>query len=58
MRVLLGMPDRKSLGGPVACEPPFVEGLRRAGVEVAEETYVYGESLSGTAHAQALLGLT
>ena len=46
------MPDRKSLGGPAACEPPFVEGLRAAGVEVAEETYVYGESLTGTTQAQ------
>ncbi|HEV2763800.1 MAG TPA: glycosyltransferase family 4 protein [Pyrinomonadaceae bacterium] len=52
MRVLLGMPDRNSLGGPAACEPPFVEGLRAAGVEVAEETYVYGESLKGTTSAE------
>lgn len=46
------MPDGKSLGGPAACEPPFVASLRAAGVEVAEETYVYGESLSGTGGAE------
>ena len=44
----MGMPDRESLGGPAACEPPFVEGLRRLGVEVEEETYVYGDKLAGT----------
>ncbi len=42
------MPDRGSLGGPAACEPPFVAELRRRGLEVAEETYVYGEKLSRT----------
>ncbi|HEX7175127.1 MAG TPA: glycosyltransferase family 4 protein [Pyrinomonadaceae bacterium] len=52
MRVLIGMPDRESLGGPAACEPPFVEELRRLGVEVGEETYVYGDKLSGTGLAQ------
>lgn len=52
MRVLIGMPDRESLGGPAACEPPFVEELRRLGVEVGEETYVYGDKLSGTGLAR------
>ena len=52
MRVLIGMPDRDSLGGPAACEPPFVEGLRRQGVEVEEETYVYGDRLTRTRHAE------
>ncbi|HVF50078.1 MAG TPA: glycosyltransferase family 4 protein [Pyrinomonadaceae bacterium] len=42
------MPDRNSLGGPAACEPPFVEELRRMGLEVAEETYVYGDRLERT----------
>ena len=51
--MLVGMPDRESLGGPVACEPPFVEGLRRAGVEVEEETYVYGEARAGGTGAGA-----
>ena len=52
LRVLMGMPDRESLGGPAACEPPFVAALREAGVEVAEETYVYGERLGGTSLGQ------
>ena len=47
MRLLMGMPDRGSLGGPAACEPPFVAALRALGAEVAEETYVYGEQRSG-----------
>ncbi|HZG52217.1 MAG TPA: glycosyltransferase family 4 protein [Pyrinomonadaceae bacterium] len=48
MRVLMGMPDRESLGGPAACEPPFVAELRALGAEVAAETYVYGEKLGKT----------
>lgn len=48
LRVLMGMPDRESLGGPAACEPPFVAELRKLGAEVAEETYVYGERLGRT----------
>ncbi len=52
MRVLMGMPDRNSLGGPVACEPPFVAELRRLGAQVAEETYVYGEKLGRTTLGQ------
>ena len=43
MRVLMGMPDKDSWGGPIYCEPPFVEALRQAGVEVDEEVYVYGD---------------
>jgi glycosyltransferase involved in cell wall biosynthesis len=44
LRILLGMPDRASTGGPVACEPPFAEELRRVpGLEVSEETYVYAD---------------
>ena len=50
--MLIGMPDRESLGGPAACEPPFVAELRRLGVEVEEETYVYGDKLSGTGLAR------
>lgn len=52
VRVLMGMPDRDSLGGPAACEPPFVAELRRLGAEVAEETYVYGERLGRTTLSQ------
>ena len=48
MRLLIGMPDPDSLGGPAACEPPFVAELRRQGADVEEETYVYGERLSRT----------
>jgi glycosyltransferase involved in cell wall biosynthesis len=48
MRLLIGMPDPDSLGGPAACEPPFVAELRRQGAEVEEEIYVYGEKLSRT----------
>ncbi len=44
----MGMPDESSLGGPAACEPPFVSGLRRIGVDVVEQTYVYGEQPGGT----------
>ena len=44
----MGMPDRESLGGPAACEPPFVEGLLRLGAAVEEETYVYGDKLERT----------
>lgn len=54
LRVLMGMPEAASLGGPVACEPPFVAELRRLGVEVAEETYVYGDRLEGTTLRQRI----
>src|SRR5205085_1256152 len=54
LRVLMGMPEAASLGGPVACEPPFVAELRRLGVAVAEETYVYGERLEGTTLRQRI----
>ena len=45
MKVLFGMPDKQSWGGVSACEPLFVVALHRLGVEIAEETYVYGEKL-------------
>jgi glycosyltransferase involved in cell wall biosynthesis len=48
LRLLIGMPDPNSLGGPAACEPPFVSELRRHDVTVEEEIYVYGEKLSRT----------
>jgi glycosyltransferase involved in cell wall biosynthesis len=48
MRLLIGMPDPGSLGGPATCEPPFVAELRKQSVEVEEEAYVYGEKLSRT----------
>src|SRR5689334_13916375 len=37
------MPAEDSWGGPAASEPPFVEALRTAGIDVATETYVYGD---------------
>src|SRR5687767_3826322 len=52
MRLLIGMPDPDSLGGPAACEPPFVAELRRQGAHVEEEIYVYGEKLSRTTLGQ------
>lgn len=55
MRVLMGMPDRESLGGPVACEPPFVAELRKLGAEIVEETYVYGERLGRTTLRQRVM---
>ncbi|HYP00435.1 MAG TPA: glycosyltransferase, partial [Pyrinomonadaceae bacterium] len=55
VRVLMGMPDRESLGGPAACEPPFAAELRRLGAEVAEETYVYGEKLGRTALSERVV---
>jgi len=48
MRVLVGMPDKSSWGGPSYCEPPFVAALRAAGVEVDEEVYVYGDKARPT----------
>jgi glycosyltransferase involved in cell wall biosynthesis len=44
LSVLVGMPAPGSWGGPIYCEPPFVEALRRKGVDVDEEIYVWGES--------------
>src|SRR5438477_7790032 len=46
MRILIGMPDKDSWGGPAASEPPFVEALRKFGVEAVTETYVYGDKES------------
>jgi len=48
MRVLIGMPQPHSLGGPATCEPPFVAELRRQGIAVVERTYAYRTPLEGT----------
>jgi glycosyltransferase involved in cell wall biosynthesis len=48
MRILVGMPAKDSWGGPIYCEPPFVAGLRAAGVEADEEVYVYGDKATPT----------
>lgn len=41
MRILVGMPEQGAQGGPAACEPPFIDELRRAGHEVEEVVYAY-----------------
>jgi glycosyltransferase involved in cell wall biosynthesis len=46
VRILVGMPERGSRGGPAACEPPFIAELRRLGHEVEEDVYAYSESES------------
>lgn len=46
MRILVGMPERGSRGGPAACEPPFIAELRRLGHEVDEDVYAYSETAS------------
>lgn len=46
MRLLVGMPEAGSRGGPAACEPPFIAELRRLGHEVEEEVYAYSEAAS------------
>lgn len=43
MKILVGMPSRDSWGGPIASEPPFLEALRKIGVDTKEEVYVYGD---------------
>jgi len=47
VRILIGMPDPHSLGGPATCEPPFVTELRGRGIDVLEEIYVSGTPLEG-----------
>ena len=43
MRILVGMPEEGAQGGPAACEPLFIDELRRSGHEVEEEVYVYAK---------------
>ena len=52
MRLLVGMPEQGAQGGPAACEPPFIEELRRLGHEVEEEVYAYA-SVNLGAHSRA-----
>lgn len=47
MRILVGIPEKGSQGGPAACEPPFIDELRRLGHEVVEEIYAFAETNSG-----------
>lgn len=51
LRVLAGMPEQDSPGGPSACEPPFVAELRRLGVHVGEEVYTYAREPRRTGYA-------
>jgi glycosyltransferase involved in cell wall biosynthesis len=44
VRILVGIPEKGSRGGPAACEPPFIDELRRLGNEVEEEVYAYAET--------------
>lgn len=48
MRILVGMPEQGSQGGPAACEPPFIAELRRRGHEVEEEVYAYAQTRVGS----------
>ena len=45
MKILFGMPSADSLGGVVASEPPIAEALRRSGVTILSEDYVYGTAV-------------
>jgi glycosyltransferase involved in cell wall biosynthesis len=49
MRILVGIPESGSRGGPAACEPPFIEELRRLGHNVEEEVYAYADAEAGLA---------
>lgn len=41
------MPEQGSRGGPAACEPPFINELRRLGHQVEEEIYAFSDSAAG-----------
>ena len=56
MRILVGVPEPGSQGGPAACEPPFNAELRRLGHEVVEEVYAYAEANSGLGRINRVLG--
>lgn len=43
MRILVGIPEKGSQGGPAACEPPFIDELRRLGHDVVAEIYAYAD---------------
>ena len=45
MKILFGMPSADSHGGVVASEPPIAEALRRSGVTILSEDYVYGTAV-------------
>jgi len=41
------MPEQGSRGGPAACEPPFINELRRLGHQVEEDVYAFSDSDAG-----------
>ncbi|MFN2491447.1 MAG: glycosyltransferase family 4 protein [Pyrinomonadaceae bacterium] len=49
VRVLVGMPTKEARGGINACEIPFIEALKRHGIEVSEEIYSYDSRPAGPA---------
>lgn len=56
MRILAGIPEKGSRGGSTACEPPFIQELRRLGHAVEEEVYSYAEAQATLANrAQRVL---
>jgi glycosyltransferase involved in cell wall biosynthesis len=56
MRILVGVPEKGSQGGPAACEPPFNAELRRLGHEVVEEVYAYAGANPGLGRINRVLG--
>lgn len=56
MRILVGIPESGSRGGPSACEPPFIAELRRLGHDVEEEIYAFADAETGLSNrAQRVL---
>lgn len=41
MKILFGLPEKTARGGINACEPPFLEELKKRGIEVREEIYSF-----------------
>jgi glycosyltransferase involved in cell wall biosynthesis len=50
VRILVGIPESGSRGGPAACEPPFIAELRRLGHDVEEEIYAFADAETGLAN--------
>ena len=41
MKILFGLPEKTARGGINACEPPFLEELKKRGVKIREEIYSF-----------------
>ena len=52
MKILFGMPSKDSWGGPISSEPPFIDAVRKAGIDVVEEDYVFGDKATPTSLGQ------